>query len=89
MTQNVSEAFTGRTIYVDSRHFVDCEFLNCTLIYAGGELPIFTGSHFEHCEWRFEAHAKRTIEFLKAINANGGHSLILSFFDQQSGSGQT
>ncbi|MBK0024506.1 hypothetical protein L7D45_22285 [Brucella pseudogrignonensis] len=79
----VSKAFTGETVVVDGRKYLDCEFRQCLLIYRGGELPIFDGSFLDDCDWRFEDAALRTINILQRINYNGGRSLIEALFAVQ------
>lgn len=67
MVQHAARAFTAENVHVDGATFIDCEFDRAILVYAGGELPVISGCHFHDCTWKFEAHAQRTLAYLKLL----------------------
>lgn len=67
MPKHVTKVFDSVAVPVDGEHFMDCEFRNCDLIYAGGELPRMDGSHFHDCRWLFDGPADRTMSYLRMM----------------------
>lgn len=61
----------NQTITLDGQVFKNTHFENCILVYRGGTLPALIGDYFDRCSWRFEDHAGRTVDFLRAL-ATGG-----------------
>ena len=49
----------GKTVTLDDKHFVNCHFTNCTVLYAGGDYG-WTDSSFNNCQFRLEGAASRT-----------------------------
>jgi hypothetical protein len=76
MAHHAAKAFTTETVHLDGQIFFDCEFKQCRMIYEGGEIPIFTGCHFDSCDWRTEGAAGRTMTFLRFLNSSGNQNLI-------------
>jgi hypothetical protein len=52
------------TIAVDDKHFVNCHFTDCTLIYAGGDFG-WTDTRFDRCNLQFAGAAGKTLAFLQ------------------------
>jgi hypothetical protein len=69
---------TNESIVIDGHEFVECEFVNCRLIYGGGELPRLQHCHFTGCQWQLDEAARRTIQFLRGIyhSGPGGRELV-------------
>jgi hypothetical protein len=65
--ENSGKTFTQATETIDGKHYVDCRFENCKLIYRGGGIPRITGCHFENCQWQFEDAAERTLLFMRQL----------------------
>lgn len=63
-----NQTFTGETMIIDDKFFVNCVLENCVLIYAGGDIR-FDGSKAKNCAWNFEGPANRTINLLKWLKA--------------------
>jgi len=75
--------FNGTTEVLDGNAYKACEFLNCTLVYNGGDFPRMTQCHFSKCKWRFGEAAERTILFMQAVyHSFGGSGLIERTFDK-------
>ncbi len=60
-------SYNHETVQLDGGQFHECEFIGCRLVYAGGELPSFSGCRFDRCEWRYEDAAARTMSYLKIV----------------------
>ncbi len=80
MQRNIN--FNHQTVALDGESFADCEFVACRLIYAGGDLPDFSGCRFENCEWKHEAAASRTLSYLKLMWGVGGKSAVQTAIKQ-------
>lgn len=50
---------SGITVVVDDKHFINCRYRNCTMVYSGGDFS-WTNSTFENCQFRLEGAAQRT-----------------------------
>jgi hypothetical protein len=54
---------TGVTVTIDDKHFVNCRFKNCVLVYSGGDYG-WTETSFENCQVTLSGPAERTAGFL-------------------------
>jgi hypothetical protein len=68
--------YNHETVVLDGEAFSDCEFRECKLLYAGGELPTFDGCRFDECEWKYDEAAARTLAHLKFVWSAGGKASI-------------
>jgi hypothetical protein len=59
--------YNHETVVLDGQAFSDCEFRECRLVYAGGEVPTFAGCRFDAREWKFEEAATRTLAYLQLL----------------------
>jgi hypothetical protein len=85
MTKIVKQSFQNKTEVLDGREFVDCEFVNCTVVYRGGTLPMWTNCRFDECRFQFEDSADRTLNFLKMMYHScpgAGPQFVDSIFKQ-------
>jgi len=80
-------SFTQENVNLDGMNFTDCEFRKCRLIYSGGEAPVFDGCKFDHCEWRFEGPALRTLEHLKSMWGAGAKPTVQALIKDVTGAG--
>lgn len=55
--------FDSEFVSADGKHFCDCSFLNCTLVYRGFPV-IFESCQFHNCKFEFSGEAGRTVQFL-------------------------
>lgn len=79
MARFQDKEFRQTTEVIDGNTYERCTFLDCTIVYRGGPIPIFTGCNLNRCTWLFEDAAKRTIALLKGINCGmgvGGRQLV-------------
>ena len=76
-----NEVVAGKTIAIDEKHFVNCKYTNCTLIYSGGEVA-WANTNFNNCQITLSGAAQRTATLLgnfgvlppsgSTIGPNGG-----------------
>ena len=62
------KTYRDDTVHLDGVRFVDCIFIRCNLVYAGGEHAFGGGITMDQCVWKFEGAAARTITILSRIN---------------------
>jgi hypothetical protein len=71
----------GERVEMDGGHFIDCHFERASLVYSGGEHPMFENCTFGDVGWRFDGAALRTIQLLQAIGAApNGRSFLDDLF---------
>ena len=63
--------FLDSRIELDENEFVDCKFLRCRLVYAGGTPPVLSGCSFTNTGFDFDGAATRTIAFLRGLYHGG------------------
>ncbi len=61
-----SETFTGESIELDDKQFIDCTFTNCVLEYHGGEV-IFDRTQLDRCRHVFYGRARQTLRYLQGV----------------------
>ena len=66
MTAIENQTFTGTTIFIDGKLFLNCQFHRCLLVFGGGDFG-WKGTILDNCTCQFEGPAERTIRFLTAI----------------------
>jgi hypothetical protein len=64
--------YNHETVALDGESFEQCEFRQCRLVYAGGDLPSFDACRFDACEWKYDEAAARTLAYLKLVWGLGG-----------------
>jgi hypothetical protein len=60
------ERFDGERLVIDGRHFEDCHFETCTLVYRGGLPPNFVRCDFAAPRFVFEEAAQSTLQLMSA-----------------------
>ncbi len=65
-------------VVLDGNTFVNCTFLNCQMVYQGGEQPRLQHCQFTRCSWHLEEAAQRTVRFLRNVyhSGPGGRDLV-------------
>lgn len=58
------EKKSGGSVIIDNKHFVDCQYIDCTLYYSGEDFEI-TNSSFANCKVSLGGPAQRTATFLE------------------------
>jgi len=79
--------FNHETVNLDGQHFADCEFRECRMVYAGGDVPVFESCRFDNCDWRFDDAAQRTLAYLKQVWAVGGKAPVQALIKEITGGG--
>jgi hypothetical protein len=54
---------SGETVALDGKHFVNCRYKNCKLLYDGGDCT-WTDTTFEQCQLVLSGSAQKTAAFL-------------------------
>src|ERR1700760_2167640 len=65
--------FEGEMVSADAKHFRDCGFNNCTLLYSGAPVT-FESCRFHDCKFRFSGAAGRTVQFLDCFSVLSGQT---------------
>lgn len=81
-TQILNQHFTGERVVLDGKHFEDCTFENCDLVYRGGVPPNFIRSDFAAPRFVFEGAAQSTVQFMSAIYNGIDERIIEKTFDE-------
>lgn len=53
-------------VTADGKHFCECTFRNCTLLYGGSPVA-FESCQFHDCRFEFSGAAGRTVQFLECF----------------------
>jgi hypothetical protein len=75
------KAFENVTVQTDGNSYARCEFLNCTLIYSGGDPPSLEGCTFDPPKFAFRGAAGNTLNFLRAMYHGGFRDYVEATFD--------
>lgn len=62
-----NQTLRNEAVSVDGKQFVACVFDNCTLSYAGGEVPVFNNCRFVDVSLQFSDSAVGTLKFLSGL----------------------
>ena len=81
-TKVLTQDFSGERILLDGKHFEDCTFEHCDLVYRGGVPPNFVRSDFAAPRFVFEGAAQSTIQFMSAIYNGIDERIIERTFDE-------
>jgi len=77
-----AQSFSGERVVIDEKHFEDCTFDTCTLIYRGGVPPNFVRCEFAAPRFVFEGAAQSTIQLMSAIYNGIDERIIEKTFDE-------
>jgi hypothetical protein len=61
-----NEVLTGKTFAIDEKHFVNCTYQNCDLVYGGGDWGC-VNTKFENCRFSFSGPAQKTTNLLAML----------------------
>jgi hypothetical protein len=81
-THVLNQHFTEERVVLDGKHFEDCTFENCDLVYRGGVPPNFIRSDFAAPRFVFEEAAQSTVQFMSAIYNGIDGRIIEKTFDE-------
>ena len=84
MAEFTDENFEGQTVELDGNRYTRCNFINCTILYSGGEIPVLAHCNFKNETWRFEGAAERTLVLLQnfARAGSGFEALVRGCFPE-------
>ena len=78
----VDQSFANERVVLDGKHFEDCTFDTCTLVYGGGRPPNFVRCDFAAPRFVFEDAAQNTIQLMSAIYGGIDERIIEKTFDE-------
>jgi hypothetical protein len=81
-TSVTGEDYSSERVELDGKHFEDCRFDTCTLVYRGGVPPNFVRCDFAAPRFVFEEAAQSTIQFMSAIYNGIDERIIERTFDE-------
>ena len=81
-TDVIKESYSSERVVLDGKHFEDCSFDTCTLVYRGGVPPNFVRCDFAAPRFVFEEAAQSTIQFMSAIYNGIDERIIERTFDE-------
>ena len=81
-TDVLGESYSSERVVLDGKHFEDCSFDTCTLVYQGGVPPNFVRCDFAAPRFVFEEAAQSTIQFMSAIYNGIDERIIERTFDE-------
>lgn len=76
------ERFEGERLVIDGKHFENCHFETCTLVYRGGVPPNFVRCDFAAPHFVFEDAAQSTLQLMGAIYNGIDERIIEKTFDE-------
>jgi hypothetical protein len=57
------EQLDGKTVAIDGKHFVNCKYVNCDVVYGGGDFS-WMNTTFQNCRISFTGAAQKTMALL-------------------------
>ncbi len=63
---NENEVLAGKSVVLDDKHFANCEYTNCTLVYSGGDFGM-VNTKFQDCRVAFAGAAQRTANLIEIL----------------------
>lgn len=79
-----NETFRGDRLKLDGNGYHGCQFIDCTLVYCGGESPKLMECLFQSSRWEFDGAAAATVNFMRGLYhgaGEGGKRLIEETFN--------
>ena len=77
MARHVAKIFEDVDVQIDGEEFLDCEFRNARMEYAGGPVPVFEGCTFDSNQWRFSGQAGRAMELIRFLHSIPGFGRLV------------
>ena len=74
--------FTNERVELDGKHFENCSFDTCALVYRGGVPPNFVQCDFAAPHFMFKGAAQSTIQLMSAIYNGIDERIIEKTFDE-------
>jgi len=76
MSKIAAQTFKGTKLKLDGTQFEACSFDGCTLVYAGGELPQFTGCSFNNIQFVLDGAAARSAAYIRMTFKAGASNVV-------------
>lgn len=58
-----NEVLSGKTFTIDEKHFVNCRYTDCTVVYSSGDYA-WNDTTFQNCKLNLAGSAQRTVTLL-------------------------
>ena len=71
MTRYENQTFNKKTLVVDGNRYISCTFVDCGLVFRGGDLPSFNRCTFTRTQIQLEGAARTTLNYLTVLNGQG------------------
>jgi len=84
MAKYIKQKFDNVSVNIDGNEYNNCEFVNCTMVYAGIELPNLVNDNFQDVSWKLTGPAENTLRFLYAVYngmGEGGRKIVEETFE--------
>lgn len=62
-----NEVFRNQDVCVDGNRYETCAFINSSLVYSGGDLPVFAHCRFRNTQIRLDDKAHNTTKYLNTL----------------------
>jgi hypothetical protein len=82
MPPHIRVWFKSKDIILDGEEYEDCTFVDCRLLYCGGEPPMLSANSFVRCTWELDGAALRTLGFFAVLNMIGMRELAEGWIAQ-------
>ena len=80
--KHVRQVFDGAVVDLDGNEFVDCQFVNCTLAFAGNSYSLVRCGIDGTFSLRLAGHAANTLMLLQMLSSTqGGKDYIIGMLD--------
>ena len=73
--------FQGGTVQLDGRRFINCVFIEATLVFAAKAPVSLQGCIFTNVKWVLDGPAALTVSFLTALYHGGARELVENAFE--------
>ena len=76
MAPHIHEWFDKQDIILDGQEYEGCTFVDCRLLFSGGEPPMLSNNTYVRCTWELTGAALRTLGFFAVLNMIGARHLV-------------
>jgi hypothetical protein len=73
--------FKDQTIVVDGKTFKEAKFIDCTLVYKGGQPPNLVHCTFHGVRFVFDDAAGRTLDYMRHLYHGGFRPVVENTID--------
>ena len=74
--------FRNQRLNIDGEEFLRCKFIDCVLVYSGGDVPKLDGCHLESTGFTFEGAAVNSIMTMTFMYHGGFKEFIEELFKE-------